>query len=406
MTTAVQAPPTTLRVQVLQENLHRALAALNPAIAKRPKLLILANVRIATVRGRLVLTATDLHQVISVTVGAKVECEGAVTVPYAALAAHVKALPPVTIALTETESASVTRGNRTIPGRLEILGGRNETSFPTWAAEDYPRIAPADGPPILFAQRFAEALAYVLPCVSRDDGHPVLAGVSLQWDGAAITLAAADGYRLAVRTVPAYDVPRPAVEPYSMIIPLAGAAAMARGARGQGCELRRSDEGLHYSAVPRSDFGTGDRHADLRYGGVLIQGTFPDFGKIIPTDPACTVTVNRAELTRSVKGAVPVVKDGSGWVRLTWTADALTVSARADEAGNYSAYSAEIDASVAYTRESSSKIAFNYRYLLDALAALPGETVSIGTDSPTAAALFTSPGHDGCYVIMPGQIQW
>src|SRR3990172_6794704 len=125
-----------MKVQVLQENLQRGLTIVGRAVATRSTLPITANVLLQTDKGLLKLAATDLDIAISAWVGAKIDEEGATTVPSRLISDFVSSLPPATV-------------NLEIPDRsrqVKLECARNESTINAMDAEDFPRIQSiADG---------------------------------------------------------------------------------------------------------------------------------------------------------------------------------------------------------------------------------------------------------------------
>ena len=119
-----------MKVQVLQENLQRGLSIVGRAVAARSTLPITANVLLTTDKGRLKLAATDLDIAISAWVGAKIDEEGATTVPSRLIGDFVSSLPPATVILEIPE-----RGRQ-----MKLECARNESTVNAMDAEDFPRI--------------------------------------------------------------------------------------------------------------------------------------------------------------------------------------------------------------------------------------------------------------------------
>ena len=197
-----------MKVQVLQENLQRGLGIVGRAVATRSTLPITANVLLQTDNGRLKLAATDLDIAISAWVGAKIDDEGATTVPSRLITDFVSSLPSATVNLEIPE-----RG-RTV--RLECA--RNESSINAMDAEDFPRIQSIkDGIAVeLDPKALRRAIDRVEFAAASDDSRPVLTGVQVKIEGTKLTLASADGFRLAVAEITLPVAPAEAIE---VIIP-------------------------------------------------------------------------------------------------------------------------------------------------------------------------------------------
>src|ERR1035437_3084444 len=188
-----------MKVQVLQENLQRGLAIVGRAVATRSTLPITANVLLATEKGRLMLAATDLDIGIRAWIGAKIDEEGATTVPSRLLSDFVTSLPPATVNLETPD------GSRQV--KLECA--RYESTVNAMDAEDFPRIRTiTEGVRVeLDPKVLRKAIERVEFAAASDDSRPVLTGISVKSDGTRLTFASADGFRLAVSdaTLPVAD---------------------------------------------------------------------------------------------------------------------------------------------------------------------------------------------------------
>ncbi len=376
-----------MKVQVLQENLQRGLGIVGRAVATRSTLPITANVLLQTDKGRLKLAATDLDIAISAWVGAKIDEEGATTVPSRLITDFVSSLPPATVSLEIPD-----RG-RTV--KLECA--RNESSVNAMDAEDFPRIASlTEGVAVeLEPKALRRAIDRVEFAAASDDSRPVLTGIHVKSEGTRLTFASADGFRLAVADITLATAP---AEPIEVIVP-------ARALRELGRLVSDATENVEMRLNAQR---TQVQFAltDLELVAQLIQGTFPNYSQLIPQEFNTKITVSVEEFKREARIAAIFARDGSGIIRLQFSPGVgmpgkLTVSARADEIGNNEG---EIDASV---EGDASKIAFNSRYLQDVLNALHGESVALEMTGPSSQGVFRPVGEtDYVHVVMPMFVQW
>lgn len=374
-----------MKVEVLQENLQRGLSLVGRAVAARSTHPIMGHVLLETDRGRLQLAATDLEISIRAWVGAKVDEEGATTVPARLLSDFVATLPPAPVVLEIPE-----RGRQ-----LRISCARNESSIHTMEAADFPRFGGVtDGTAVTVeAPMLRKAIERVEFAAASDESRPVLTGVHMKASSDRLTLAAADGFRLAVADIPLPSPP----EPFEIIVPARALRELARllGDTKEAVEIRVNGQRNQVQFTL----------TDIEMVAQLVQGTFPHYAQLIPSEWNTRVTVPVEDFRREVRGASIFARDGSGIVRLYIHAAGegpakLVVSARAEEIGTYEG---EIDAEV---EGESSRIAFNARYLQDVLAVLEGR-VALEMTSPSAQGVFRSPG-DPTYVhvVMPMFVQW
>ena len=183
-----------MNVSCLQENLNKALGIVGRAVAARSTLPVTSHVLLSTEGGRLKLSATNLEIAVSCWIGAQVEEEGAITTPARLFIDLISSLPNERVDLT-------------LPARsrqLKLVCARNEATIGGMAADDFPPIPEVEGGVSikLDPQTLHRALRQVVFAAATDDSRPVLAGVDIVLEEDQLTLAAADGFRLAVYHLP------------------------------------------------------------------------------------------------------------------------------------------------------------------------------------------------------------
>jgi DNA polymerase-3 subunit beta len=375
-----------VKVQVLQENLQRGLNIVGRAVATRSTLPITANVLLQTDGGRLKLAATDLDISMSAWVGAKIDEEGATTVPSRLISDFVSSLPPGTVNLEIPERSR----------QVKLECARNESTIHAMDAEDFPRLpAISDGFAIELEPRaLRRAIERVEFAAASDDSRPVLTGVDVKVEGARVTFASADGFRLAVAEL---HLDKPSEQPFEVIVPARAFRELAR-------LISEASEPVEMRVNPQKTqvlFAM----TDVELVAQLIQGTFPNYSNLIPATYTTRATVNVDDFKREVRIAAIFARDGSGIVRLQFAPGVglpgtLTISAKADEVGDNQG---KVDAEV---EGEDSKIAFNSRYLTDVLNALSGQ-VELQMTTPSSQGVFKPVGdEDYKHVVMPMFVQW
>jgi len=381
-----------VKVQVLQENLQRGLSIVGRAVATRSTLPITANVLLQTDKGRLKLAATDLDIAMSAWVGAKIDEEGATTVPSRLISDFVSSLPPATVQMEIPERSR----------QMKLECARNESSINAMDAEDFPRIPEVrDGVAIqLDARALKRAIERVEFAAASDDSRPVLTGVHMKSDGTRLTLASADGFRLAVSDI---SLTMPPGESVEIIVP-------ARALRELGRLIGDGNEPVEMR-INGSRTQVLFALTEVELVAQLIQGTFPNYNQLIPTEYNTRCIVDVDEFKREARIAAIFARDGSGIIRLQMAPSQngmpgeLKVSARADEIGDNEG---KIDADIS---GDASKIAFNARYLQDVLNALAGK-VALEMTSPSSQGVFRPISPEGTepdtyvHVVMPMFVQW
>lgn len=381
-----------MKVQVLQENLQRGLSIVGRAVATRSTLPITANVLVSTDRGRLKLAATDLDISICAWIGAKIDEEGATTVPSRLISDFVAQLPAATVSLEVPQNGR----------QLRLECARNDSTINSMDAEDFPRIPEIrDGVVVQFDPKaLRRAIERVEFAAATDDSRPVLTGVHIKTEGSRLTMAAADGFRLAVADITLPEAPSESLE---VIVPARALRELSRlvGESNEPVEMRVNPQRTQVLFAM----------TDVEMVAQLIQGTFPNYNQLIPAEYGTKVVVNVDEFKREARIAAIFARDGSGIIRLQMAPGEggmpgqLTISARADEIGDNEG---KIDARV---EGDSSKIAFNSRYLQDVLNVLTG-WVALEMTSPSSQGVFRPVDENGVaepgyvHVVMPMFVQW
>ena len=377
-----------MKLSCLQENLNRGLNVVGRAVATRTTLPITNNILLATDQSRLKLVATNLEMAITCWIGAKVEEEGAITVPARLLTEFISSLP--------SDKIGVSLSPRT--KTLELKCARFEARISGVDAKDFPPIPKVDEG--ITAKVEAEALRqgtnHVAFAAATEESRPVLTGVDAQFDGDLLTLAAADGFRLAVYKLP---LAAPVSQQTEVIIPSRTLSELGR-------LMADQEEAVEITVNPDKNQALF-RLKDIELVSQLVQGTFPNYAQLIPQSYNTRMIVSIAEFLRATKTASIFARDGSGIVRLVitpggeLTSGKLTVSARSEEIGDDVG---EIDATI---EGEEAKVAFNGKYLTDVLSVLQEAQVALETTNPSSPGVIRPVGTDNyIHVIMPMFVQW
>ena len=377
-----------MQLSCLQENLSHGLSVVGRAVATRTTLPITQHVLFATDASRLKLSATNLEIAITTWIGAQVEEEGAVTVPARLLTDFVNSLSRDNIT---ARTAADTKLLELHCARVEArINGADPNEFPPIPAVDE-GVATQLGP-----QELRDAIHHVVFAAAVEDSRPVLTGVSLNMEGEKLTLAAADGFRLAVHES---TLLKPVEEPLSVIIPARTLQEVERLIEGQ-------QEPIDVVVTPQRS-QVLFRMKDIEIVSQLIQGTFPNYNQLIPDKHDTRAVVNLGDLQRATRTASIFAKDGSGIIRLQMATEAggqpgkLTISSRAEEVGENTG---DIEAEV---EGADGKIAFNSRYLSDVLAVIGQDKVALEmTTSSSPGVIRPVDGDNYVHVVMPMFVQW
>ncbi len=377
-----------MKLSCLQENLNRGLGVVGRAVATRTTLPITNNVLLATDQSRLKLVATNLEMAISCWIGAKVEEEGAITVPARLLTEFVNSLP--------NDKINVNLSPKT--KTLELKCARFEARISGVDAKDFPPIPAVDEgiTTKVEVEALSQGISQVAFAAAVEESRPVLTGVDAQFDNDLLTLAAADGFRLAVYKLPLITSVSQKTE---VIIPARTLTELNR-------LMADGEETVDITINPNKSQALF-RLKDTELVSQLVQGTFPQYAQLIPQSYNTRVVVDVAEFLRATKTASIFARDSSGIVRLViasgseLTPGKLTLSARSEEIGDDVG---EIDAVI---EGEEAKIAFNGRYLVDVLSALRESQVALETTNPSSPGVLRPVGVDNyIHVVMPMFVQW
>ncbi|MDD5312827.1 MAG: DNA polymerase III subunit beta [Dehalococcoidia bacterium] len=375
-----------MKLSCLQENLSKGLSIIGRAVATRTTLPITQNVLIVTDQSQLKLAATNLEIAICCWVGAKIESEGSITVPARVFSEFITSLPSDVISMNLKHHT------------LELKCGRYEARINGLDAADFPPIPQVgDGfQTRVQADELKHAITQVAFAAATEESRPVLTGVQTEFDGSKLTLAAADGFRLAVHRA---NLLEPVKEKVAMIIPAKALNELNR-------LMTESDEKVDITLNAQKS-QVLFRVKNIEMVSQLIQGTFPNYSQLIPQSYGTKARVDVAEFLRAIKMASIFARDGSGIARVIITPGAtpeagkVTISARADEIGDNVG---EIDALV---DGEASKIAFNAKYLSDVLSIVKQAQVSLEVTTPSNPGVIRPVGVDNYdHVVMPMFVQW
>lgn len=374
-----------MRVTVKQEHLARGLDIVSRAVSSRSTLPILGNVLVQTDGGRLRLSATNLEIGINCWIGARVDEEGATTVPARLFTDLVKSLPPDQVSLEYVER------NKT----LNLRCMRDEAHIKGIDAADFPTVPiyEEDGGLHLEADTFRQMVEQVSFAAAVDDTRPILTGVSAKFEPNKLTLAATDGFRLSVRTA---ELEHGLAQPLSVIIPARALSELARIAADQ-------EEPIAVS-IARNRNQILFHLANVDLVSQLIDGNFPDYNQIVPKSHNTRAVVDTRAFLAAAKRAALFARDGANIIRVKLEPGEggelgqMTVSAVSTEYGDNVS---QVDAAI---EGQPIEIAFNAKYLQDALSVMEAQQVNVEMGTPSSPGVFKPPSGDFTHIVMPMHI--
>lgn len=341
-----------MKIRVERDALADAVAWSARTLPTRPSLPVLAGVVLRAEGDSLWMSSFDYEVSTRVEIDADVEASGSTLVSGRLLADIARSLPAQPVVMAA-------EGNR-----VTISCGRASFTLPTLPIDDYPSLPdmPASSG-IVDASVFATAVGQVAIAAGRDDTLPTLTGIRMEIDGSSIVLAATDRYRLAVREL--QWQPAASSTQGELLIPaktLADAAKSLGGA--DAVTIALASEGDRLIGFE------GDRR---RTTSRLLDGEFPKYRSLLPSESSTHATIDTAALVEAVK-RVALVAERNTPVRLNFSGSEVGLRAgTGDDAQAEESLEADVTGDAI-------EIAFNPGYLLDGLSAI---------DAPMAQFAFT-----------------
>jgi DNA polymerase-3 subunit beta len=274
-------------------------------------------------------------------------------------------------------------------GKVSVTCGSSRFTLQSLPVEDYPALPDLpDTVGRIAGPVLAEAVSQVAVASGRDDMLPVLTGIRLEIDGDQLTLAATDRYRLAVRQL-TWDPVRAGTSEVALV-PARSLAETAKSFGSGDVEIRLGSSGL-------LGLSTADRRSTAR----LIDGEFPKYQTLFPSESGTVARIATGALVESVK-RVSLVADRSSPVRLTFGVDEVTLEASSGE---------DAQASESLPAEVTGEgltIGFNPGYLLDGLGAIDASVAQLSFTQPSRPAVLQGADDMGAaahaeyrYLLMP-----
>lgn len=374
-----------MRVSVRQDNLAKGLGIVSRAVESRPTLPVLGNVLLGTEDTRLKLAAMDMGLGMSITcwIGAKVDRPGAITLPARTLADLVNNLSPERVDLT-LDPATLT---------VNVQCGATVSNIKGIDASEFPLIPEESGGDIVISGPvLKEMIAQTVFAAAKEDNRPILTGIYTEINGDVITMAAADGYRLAVRTA---QLEQPFGSSLNMVIPARALDAVGR--------IISEDDDEVSIVLPRDRDVVLFMLKNVSVSSQLLDGRFPDFTAIIPKAYSTETVLYTSDLLRACKRAEIFARDSAGSAQLVvkpprgpGEPGEVVLVGRSNERGDNTGM---LDANV---EGEPLDISFNIRYLIDVLNVITDERVVFQSNGSANPGVLRPEGRsDFIHVIMP-----
>lgn len=358
----------------LQQDILSAVQSVARSVGVHTTLPVLGNILISAKNNTLQLSATNLEIGVTRYIDVEVEEDGDITVPAKTILELLSSTPIVKIIF------------ESIGDVLKIKTDKFNASINGISASEFPAIPQAEGKGVTFTKEDLSLSSQILFASAQDEGRPTLTGILTEIKGNKLEFVATDGFRLAHRQVELKVDPK---ENFRALIPRRTFEEVLR--------LLSEEEvdGVAVAISPSQNqivFKFGKTTVSSR----LIEGKFPDWEKIIPQEGKARVLMDRDEFLKDIKLAATFAKNEANTISLLIRKDVIKIKSESKELGSQEN---EIDVS---GEGIDLEIAFNCKFLQDAVSGVPSKQLMIEFSGELQPALVKPVGVEGLeYIIMP-----
>ena len=368
-------------VLLKRDTLLRPLQAVSGIVEKRHTLPILSNVLIDKTQDQLALTATDLEIQISTAFaieGKKGGEDTKLTVSARKLQDILRALPD------DAEAALEVQNNR-----LQVKAGKSRFNLQTLPANDFPVLAEpgkAQARITLQQKQLRELLLLVQYAMAQQDIRYYLNGLLLVLEGRQLKVVATDGHRLSYASG---TLPQEQQAKIEVILPRKAVQELAK-------QLTDGEDAVEVEIYASQVIF---RFAGIELVTKVIDGKFPDYTRVIPSNYHKRITLDRTQLLQSLQRAAILSNEKFRGVRWVLTSGSLRISCTNNEQEE-----AQEELEIDYAGDALD-IGFNITYLLDVLNNVQGQSIECAFGDANSSMLITLPANDEFrYVVMPMRI--
>lgn len=367
-----------MKISCTQENLARGLGIVSHMVGVRATLPVLNNILLKVAKGRLHLAATDLEIGITTWVGAKVEKEGAITVPARLLTEFISTNTDKTIHL-ELKETSLNLSSEHFKANIKGIEAMEFPLIPEVKSGVTSEISRAD---------FRDGILKTVFACALDETRPVLAGVLLKSVDRNLKMVATDSYRLAEKTLKLTANNKSEI---NCIVPARTLSEIGR----------LLDETLEKVAMT-----VGENQVQFQLGPTeiisrLIEGSFPDYEQIIPANIKTKVELDTGQANQAIKMASFFARDAANNIKLQLKKpEAIKIIAISPQVGD------NISEMAAAIFGDDLEIAFNAKFILDGLAVMNSQKITLELAGPLSPGIIRPKAdQDYLYIIMPLRLE-
>lgn len=365
-----------MKFTVLQQDFLPALQAVARSVGVRASLPVLENVLLSIENSELKILATNLEIGVIKFVPVEVIESGEITVPAKTIVEIISALKQSKIEIEADLNI------------LTVSSGKFKAAINGIPATEFPAIPLSGDKSIVFKKEILSASSQILYAAAVDEGRPVLTGILTHVKNGVLDFVATDGFRLAHRQVSIEDKE----SEFKAIIPKRTFEEVLRIlGENAGAEIGIAVSPDHNQAI----FNFNKVTVSSR----LIEGNYPGWEKIIPTKLVTKITVDKDDLSKAIKLAAIFAKNEANVIVLNINQFKISIESSAKEVGSQQN---EVDGII---EGEELKVAFNVKFLQDAISNVPSAQVVIQFSGPLSPALIKPIDESGLeYVVMPVRV--
>jgi len=365
-----------MKLSCTQENLNRGLNLVGRVVSPKITLPILNNILMQTDKGRLKLSVTDLEIGINVWIGAKIEKQGKITVPAKIISEFVSSCDDKRIDIEQIDQ------------KINLKSEKYTATIQGITADEFPLIPEIKNKPswVISGKILEEAIPQVSIATAIDETRPVLSGVCFKFSKEKLKLVATDSYRLAEKTIP---IEGKVASEQSVIVPLKTVLEIGRilsSIATENVKVTVSENQIRFAI-----------NEDIEIISRLIEGNFPNYEQIIPTNYVTQVQIDFEDFQSALKIANLFAKESANNIKIKLSKGKdLEISATAEQLG---ASTAKAKADIS---GDDLEVAFNSKFILDGLLAIKRGKINFSLSGKLSPAKLMPEGSKNYfYIIMP-----
>lgn len=362
-----------MKFSCLQQDLLPILQAVSRSVSAHPTIPVLSNILFSTEGKKLKVAATNLEVGVIKYLPVGTQEPGDLTIPAKILVELISSLPPSQLTI-ETSGEIMT-----------VLSGKFKATINGISANEFPVIPLPTGKEVSFKKEVFLSCQHILFSAAIDEGRPTLTGILTFTEGGKLNLVATDGFRLAHRQV---SLPEGKLI-FKNIIPKKTFEELLRII---------TEEEIEEITISTSD---NQNQAIFKLGSTvvssrLIEGSFPNWEKIIPTTSSTRLVMDKEVFLNALKLASVFAKNEANIIEFNISPEAILVKSASLQLGSQES---EIEGQI---EGEKLQIAFNCRFLLEAVSNSPASQLLIEFAGPLSPALLKPIGVEGLqFVVMP-----